>query len=107
MIQDPIGAHYNKGVNMKTIHKYPLTMADIQTVEMPSGAEILTVQTQVATPCIWALVDTDNPVEEHSFAIFGTGHPIHEDIWVRHKYISTFQLSDGKFIFHLFERENK
>ena len=29
-------------------------------VEMPKDAEILTIQTQNETPCIWALVNPEN-----------------------------------------------
>ena len=41
------------------IFKYELKVSDIQFVSMPKGAKLLKVQTQRATPCIWALVDPD------------------------------------------------
>ena len=42
---------------MKTIWKYPLRIRDWVRLEMPRGAEILCVQVQGLTPCLWALVD--------------------------------------------------
>lgn len=41
---------------MKTIWKYPLQVLDRQTLFMPPGAEILSLQTQFGNPCLWARV---------------------------------------------------
>lgn len=41
----------------KTIYKYPLDVTDVQEIKLPVGAEILTVQAQNGTLCLWALVD--------------------------------------------------
>ena len=97
----------------KSIWKFPMEVNDKVTISMPKGAEILTIQTQQIgkftpdeTPCIWALVDTENGKEERYFEIFGTGHPIPNDMGVERKYINTFQLKGGALVFHLFERLN-
>lgn len=74
--------------------------------EMPKGAEILTVQTQNETPCIWALVNPENEKETRYFEIFGTGHNVPVDMGIERKYINTFQLEGGRLVFHLFERLN-
>jgi hypothetical protein len=87
----------------KTIHKYQLNTTDNQSLWLPKGAEILTVQTQNDVPCIWALVDTDQHLEERRFEIFGTAHPIQSDIGTDRKYIGTYQLNGGDLVFHLFE----
>ena len=42
---------------MTTIWKYPLETVTNQTVRMPLGSKILTVQVQHAYPCLWAVVD--------------------------------------------------
>lgn len=76
----------------------------IQSILMPKGAEILTVQTQNGIPCIWALVDIEAEKEPRVFDIFGTGHPVTFDMGVERKYINTFQLKGGALVFHLFER---
>lgn len=88
----------------KTIYKYPLEVTDVQNISLPVGAEILTIQTQNETPCLWALVDP-NGIEKESktIEIFGTGHPIGYDMGVSRKYISTFQLRGGQLVFHAFE----
>lgn len=90
----------------KSIWKFPMNVNDRVRLSMPKGAEILTVQTQNETPCIWALVDTENEKEERYFEIFGTGHPVPVDMGVERKYINTFQLRGGSLVFHLFERLN-
>ena len=38
---------------MKKIYKYELEITEIQTVEMPVGAEILCVQFQDEALCLW------------------------------------------------------
>lgn len=86
---------------MTTIRKYPLAVEDRQTVALPTGAQILTVQTQHNTPCLWALVEARGNYEERTIWVFGTGH--HLDCSVDLAYIGTFQLHDGALVFHVFE----
>lgn len=90
----------------KKIYKYPLKVADKQVIKLPVGAEILTVQTQNETPCIWALVNPENETQERHFEVFGTGHDVPNDMGIERKYINTFQLHGGGLVFHLFERLN-
>jgi hypothetical protein len=85
---------------MKTIYKYKLDVTDMQTVSMPIGSKILNLNTQQEVPCIWALIDTDNEIEDRKFSIYGTGHecrPCYEE------YIGTFQIKQGFLVFHVFE----
>jgi hypothetical protein len=87
---------------MKTIWKYKFNISDNILIEMPKGAEILTVQTQDGEPCIWALVDTEQKtIVDRHFELYGTGHPFTE---TEKKYIGSFQLLEGQLVFHLFER---
>jgi len=91
----------------KTIYKYLLSVTDLQEVSLPIGAEILTIQTQGETACMWALVDPNEMQKEIRYIeIFGTGHRINCDMGVDRKYISTFQMIDGRLVFHAFERTN-
>jgi hypothetical protein len=85
----------------KTIWKFQLETTDIQQIEMPADAEILTIQTQDDKPCIWALVSADAPIRKVAFEIFGTGHPVPKN--GKRKYIGTYQLSGGALVFHCFE----
>lgn len=77
-------------------------MADTQTVQMPTGAQILTAQMQGQTICLWALVDCEPelPKQNREIEIIGTGTIIIEA--PRH-YIATVQC--GQWVWHLFERE--
>ena len=84
----------------KTIYKYPLQIIDEQWVNIPKGAEILTVQIQNGIPCLWAKVDAQEDNERRLIEIIGTGNPISNS---DRKYISTIQLEKGKLVFHVFE----
>lgn len=82
------------------IWKYELEIVDDQSVNMPFGATILTVQVQNDIPCVWALVEPSNSAEPRAFHIAGTGHPFDGG----GKYVGTFQLHDGALVFHVFDR---
>ena len=82
----------------KQIWKYVLEPETI--IEMPIGAEILTVQEQYGRCCLWALVDPSANKVKRKFLVYGTGHPITEE---NGKYIGTFQLHNGRLVFHVFE----
>lgn len=91
----------------QTIWKYPLRVKETETFLMPRGAEILTIQVQNETPCIWALVDPNETYQdERKFEIHGTGNPILLNDSTKRKYIGSFQLMEGQLVFHLFELIN-
>lgn len=81
-----------------TIHKFELKFG-LHTILIPRGAELLTVQTQSFNRIfLWARVNTDNPLEEVTFKVVGTGQDIAtEDLLT---YIGTVQLPP--FILHCF-----
>ena len=71
---------------------------------MPLYAEVLTVQAQFNEPMMWAVVNPEQVKEVRYFELFGTGHPMPElDATKERKYINTFQVDDGNYVFHLFE----
>lgn len=86
---------------MRKIYKYPVEVADIQTILLPLGAQILSVQEQNGQPYIWAILDTETDSEPRRFRLYGTGHNIETDNVL--KYIGTFQLLCGRLVYHLFE----
>ena len=88
---------------MKTIWKFELETIGNQNIEMPIGAEILTIQAQSEEPCLWALVNPEAKKELRIFEIFGTGHPIRYDTGITRNFIGTYQLKDGGLVFHVFE----
>ena len=87
---------------MKTIWKYPLSLLDRQSLGMPAGAQVLTVQLQAGGLQVWALVDSDAPEVERHFRIYGTGHPVSDDSG---HYVGTFQIQGGALVFHVFDSE--
>lgn len=82
---------------MQRIYKYPLTVTDKQTVYMPQGASVLSLDTQNRTPTIWAAVDPDQDNVAVNIVMAGTGHTL-PDIPLKH--IGTAQI-DG-FVWHYF-----
>lgn len=86
---------------MNAIWKYPLNIADVQIVEMPLNAEILCVQMQGTSPCLWALVNPEDELAFRKIEIFGTGHSMLE---ANRKYIGTVQSHSGALVWHVFER---
>lgn len=81
-----------------TVYKYRIPVEDTFMLDLPKGAEILSVQVQGSDPFVWAKVDPRAPSEERRFAVRGTGH----DATGVGAYIGTFQLSGGAFVGHLF-----
>jgi hypothetical protein len=85
---------------MRTIHKYTLALVDgFQQIEVPAGAEFLTVQMQRGKVCVWAIVDTDRLNEIEYFCIVGTGHPLADKPKFVH-YLGTVQ--QDTLVWHVF-----
>jgi len=92
----------------KSIWKYVIELKEWPNpiFDIPKGGIVLTAQLQHEKICIWVEVDPNADHEERMFEIFGTGHPIREDMGVERKYISTVQDNFGKLIWHVYERIN-
>ena len=95
---------------MLAVWKYPmlLPLVDDFQMAMQVGAKVLTVQMQDGTPCIWALVDPDQPTDLFDFRLAGTGHRIHGGLdggFDAFDYVGTFQLPEEGLVFHLFLRQ--
>ena len=91
---------------MKKIYKYPLEITDAQMIEIPEGAEVLTVQLQEETPCLWAKVSPANKLVKYRVRIIGTGHAIYDDETLG-KYVGTFLIKEDKGVFHVWIKEEK
>jgi hypothetical protein len=65
---------------------------------LPRNAEILSAQIQGGNICLWAKVDTSEPLESQSIAIYGTGQEL-PDSEMTH--IATVQMDE--FVWHVFE----
>jgi len=87
---------------MKTIWKYEFPVKDAFTHTMPEGAIVRHVADQNGTSCMWAEVDPTAPLKPRHFEVFGTGHPMTEDMGISRIYCGTF--FQGPFVWHLYER---
>ena len=83
----------------KKIYKYQLEIQAHQRIEMPDGAEILSVQVQGSTICIWAIIEEGQPLGERIFRIFGTGHDLPRDI---HGFAFVGTVQTGPLVWHVF-----
>ncbi len=91
---------------IRTIWKFELDATSNQVIELPVGAEILTVQAQKGIPCLWALVDPTEANEKRFIEVFGTGHNMQDGMGVSRFYLGTVQLGGGSLVFHVFENLN-
>lgn len=89
---------------MRTIHKYQLQIEQHQEIQLHEGAEILCLQVQNNDPFLWMMVDTQRPMVSMRIITHGTGHEVHPDAG---RYLGTYQLNDGQFVFHCFEPKVK
>lgn len=87
---------------MKTIYKYPLQTVDEPQLNMPRGARVLSFHSQNDQPCIWALVDPDEPVQLRRFYLAGTGQPFKYNP-ASLRFIGTALFMGDTLVFHLFE----
>lgn len=86
--------------NFEVIFKYPLQMIDNQIIKVPKGTEPLSVMVQNGQPCLWCKVDRTESdcFTEITVQMAGTGQPRNH----LGKFISSFMLNDGEFVFHVF-----
>jgi len=82
---------------MKTVYKYQVPIDG--TIKLPLGATVLHVGEQAQSVCLWALVDTNQPLVGRRFMLVGTGHPIPETA----TYHGTGHIMIGGLVFHVFE----
>ena len=86
---------------MITIHKYSLNTDQTQKVEMPRGAQLLSVQAQDEKVMVWARVDTIYTNVQRIFHVALTGSDISSRLMGKH--IGTVLLSGGGFVVHVFD----
>lgn len=86
---------------MQIIYKYKINPR-IDTIDMPEGAEILTVALQNDDLYLWAKVDPTQEPRTRHFHVVGTGTPLPELSGVNYQYLGTVYPS--VFVFHVFEK---
>jgi hypothetical protein len=60
--------------SVKSIWKFPISVEATPSVQMPTGARLLSVQVQKNALVLWALVDTKAPKVTRQFVMTATGH---------------------------------
>lgn len=85
-----------------TIYKCILQVADWQEINLPANAEILCVQNQNETICIWVQLDpNEQKMQQRAICIIGTGREIIHPS--RLKYIDSIQMIKGDLVWHIYE----
>lgn len=84
---------------MHTVWKY--TLQPKIDLEIPEGAEILTVGSQGSEIVMWVKVDPGARKETRTFVGFGTGHDIPDKLPLT--YIGTVSFENPALVFHIFE----
>lgn len=82
-----------------TIWKIVLKLADIQDIEVPEGAELLTAREQNEQPCVWFKCDPSKPTINRCIRLCATGDSASQHA----RYIGTCFLQKGQLVFHVFE----
>lgn len=86
---------------MFTMYKYPFKFEREVTIAMPSGPTMLSAQMQKDTPCLWAMVHSENELKEYKLACYWTGEEIKDADKLR--FIATIQAADD-LVWHVFEK---
>ncbi len=86
---------------VQRVYKYGLRIADVTSLMLPVGSQILCVKTQGDQVCIWAKVDPDETqFTMRSFLIVGTGHDIPK---ASIQYLDNVLLLKDNLVLHVFE----
>lgn len=86
------------------IFKYDLSVTDVQDIEMPAGAVLLSVQMQYGRLCVWAVVNPEAPTMPRRFWVIGTGRTVPERIGI---FLGTVQMAGGDLVWHVFGQGDK
>ena len=92
---------------MTTVYKYTVFPSqEAVEVEMPEDAMILSFGVDgLNRPCIWALVNTENPIEKREFFCVGTGWNL-DEIFAGEPVVYAGSVTDAMgMVWHLFDTE--
>lgn len=84
------------------IWKYFFGVTDEAELEIPVSHCILKVGSQGDDICIWALVNPKSSMRKLHAKVFGTGHPIPDEVVLRAQYLDTVFTHDNKLVWHVF-----
>ena len=81
------------------VHKWKLRFLDEQTLEVPRGSQILSVEEQQGGIVLYAAVTAEAIKETVQVYVYGTGHPMSRK---PSRFIGTVKLHEGGLMFHVF-----
>jgi hypothetical protein len=87
---------------MTKIFKYKLKLASINELQVPLGATVLHIRTQLCEIVIYFLVNPGHQLEKRIFEIYSTGDTMRE-IFKGRTYIGTIEITPNLEIYHIFE----
>jgi hypothetical protein len=93
--------------NHRRIFKYPVEVVSRQIIQMPTGAQVLSVGRQGPMPFLWASVDDTQPLEPRVFRLVTTGEVFNEErlLYVGHIQLGGEKPTEGWFEAHFYEVE--
>lgn len=65
---------------MKVIYKYRIPFKEVAQVTLPKDANIIRIDGDNGQISLWAIVDTEAPLEVRTFHLFKTGGKMSDDI---------------------------
>ena len=85
----------------RVIFKYHMPVLEQFTMDLPAGAEIIRMQDQGGMFWLWAVVNTDAPMEKRHFRAFKTGASMPTDVELKYVgFCAVFvQMELGLYIF--------
>jgi hypothetical protein len=91
---------------MKAIFKYRVPIMEVSKIDLPEGADIVRVDGVDGAIWMWAVVDTEAPLETRTFHLFKTGGEMPDDI-SKYKYIGCGAIFvQLELMLYVFERVN-
>jgi hypothetical protein len=87
-------------MKMQRVLKFKLELEDYSTIQMPARAEVINVDFQYGTLCLWALCEDGDKLVDVTYRIAGTGHPIDEH---RNSLLFKGTVRLEALVFHVFQ----
>lgn len=84
------------------VYKFRLMPGTPVRVEMPKYSHVVHVGSQDDGPVLWAIVDTEQPMETREFWVYGTGHLI--DVERPKVHVGSCHTEAG-LVWHVFEAD--
>jgi len=89
----------------KKILKFQLQVTDKLCLLLPKSTEILSVMVENNSPMLFVMVSTDDETSrEFFFEVIQTNGIVSCDMGILRKFIGSFQLNNGNFSCHVFQR---